>query len=331
MEEMYDIIIIGGGPAGMFAAFYASLRNQKVLLVEALADLGGQVQTLYPDKKIWDVAGLPGVTGRELVVHLQEQLGKFPVTVKTQTKVTDLVADGETWLVQVEGTDEAIKGRAVILATGKGAFEPRRLQVENESLLENRGLAYFAPDLSVYRGKKVAVLGGGDAAVDLATELDGVAAQTYLLHRRDQFRALEQAVLALEQTGVVKKTPLKVDQVRQESDGTLDLTLSHVKNKEEVIHLAVDNLLVQYGFSTKGMDAMHWSVDLDWDAAGLIVQDHIRTKQARLFAIGDITSYPGHSDLIATGFGQAPAAVNAAIEAINPASAGPGHSSSLNL
>ncbi|GAP03209.1 ferredoxin--NADP reductase [Fructobacillus pseudoficulneus] len=331
MEKTYDIIIVGGGPAGMFAAFYASLRNMRVLLLEALTDLGGQIQTLYPDKKIWDVAGVPGISGRGLVEQLQEQLSKFPVDVRTEAKVSDIAWQNDQWQLTVNEGEALYQGRSVILATGKGAFEPRRLQIENEKELEGRGLSYFAPDLSIYRGKKVAVLGGGDAAVDLATQLDGIAAETYLIHRRNQFRALEQAVLGLEKTDVIKKTPLKVAKAVLQEDQQLRLTLEHVKDKSQVEDLLVDQLLVQYGFLTKGQADMGWQVDLDWDAQGIVVEDHIKTKQDRLFAIGDVSSYPGHADLIATGFGQAPAAVNAAIAAIDPGQGGPGHSSSMNI
>ncbi|CAK1248598.1 NAD(P)/FAD-dependent oxidoreductase [Fructobacillus tropaeoli] len=331
MEKTYDIIIVGGGPVGLFAAFYAGLRNTKVLLLEALTDLGGQVQTLYPDKKIWDVAGLPGASGRELIDRLKKQLAKFPVDVQTEAKVTDIVRVGGNWQIAINDGQTSVTGRSVILATGKGAFEPRRLQIDNEAELEGHGLSYFAPDLSLYKNQEVAVLGGGDSAVDLAEQLDSIAKRTYLIHRRDQFRALEQAVLALEQTKVIKKTPKKVKSAQKTADGRLELTLQHVKDKDQQEQLVVDNLLVQYGFLTKGQADTGWQVDLDWDSAGIVVTDQMKTKQPGLFAIGDASSYPNHVDLIATGFGQAPAAVNAAIAAIDPDRGGPGHSSSMNL
>lgn len=331
MEKTYDIIVVGGGPVGLFAAFYAGLRNTKVLLLEALTDLGGQVQTLYPDKKIWDVAGLPGVSGRELVERLKNQLAQFPVDVQTEAKVTDIVRAGKNWHIAINGGQTSVTGRSVILATGKGAFEPRRLQIENEAELEGKGLSYFAPNLVLYQNQEVAVLGGGDSAVDLAQQLDAIAKKTYLIHRRDQFRALEQAVLALEKTKVIKKTPKKVESAQQTADGRLELTLQHVKDQGQQERLVVDNLLVQYGFLTKGQADNGWQVDLDWDSAGIVVTDQIKTKQRALFAIGDASSYLGHVDLMATGFGQAPAAVNAAIAAIDPDRSGPGHSSSMNL
>ncbi|CAK1252901.1 FAD-dependent oxidoreductase [Fructobacillus tropaeoli] len=331
MEKTYDIIIVGGGPVGLFAAFYAGLRNTKVLLLEALTDLGGQVQTLYPDKKIWDVAGLPGASGRELIDRLKKQLAKFPVDVQTEAKVTDIVRVGDNWQLTINDGQTSVTGRSVILATGKGAFEPRRLQIDNEVELEGQGLSYFAPDLSLYKNQEVAVLGGGDSAVDLAEQLDSIAKRTYLIHRRDQFRALEQAVLALEKTKVIKKTPQKVKSAQKTADGRLELMLQHVKDKDQQEQLVVDNLLVQYGFLTKGQADTGWQVDLDWDSAGIVVTDQMKTKQPALFAIGDASSYPNHVDLIATGFGQAPAAVNAAIAAIDPDRGGPGHSSSMNL
>lgn len=331
MSKMYDIIVVGAGPVGLFAGYYASLRDANVLLLEAQDALGGQVATLYPDKKIWDVAGLAGDTGRQLIDGLVKQAKRFDLPIQRGCRVTDLVRTDSGYQLTINDGEEILQSKSVILATGKGAFEPRRLQVANEAELLTAGLSYSAPDLAAFQGQTVAVLGGGDSAVDLATELASVADKTYLIHRREAFRALEQSVKALASAKVAKKTPFKVSEAVAKKDGQLVLTLTNPKDDQQSEELTVDRLIVQYGFKTAGQAERHWAIDLDWDRAGLRVEDQVKTKQPGLFAIGDVTSYPDHVDLIATGFGQAPAAVNAAIAYYNPEQAGPGHSSSLDI
>lgn len=330
MSEVYDIIVVGAGPVGLFAGYYASLRDAKVLLVEAQDTVGGQVTTLYPDKKIWDVAGLAGETGRHLIDGLLNQTKRFDLPIHTGWRLTNLVKDGQTFELEINQGEEKLQAKSVILATGKGAFEPRRLQVENEAELLSEGLSYSAPDLASFAGQRVAVLGGGDSAVDLAAELADIAKSTHLIHRRDSFRALEQSVKALDDSSVIKKTPFKVDAVKKSGDELL-LTLANPKDDGQKEELAVDRLVVQYGFKTAGQAERDWAIDLDWNRAGLLVEDLVKTKQEGLFAVGDLTTYEDHIDLIATGFGQAPAAVNAAIAYYAPELAGPGHSSSLNI
>ncbi|MBS9339133.1 NAD(P)/FAD-dependent oxidoreductase [Fructobacillus sp. M2-14] len=330
MNKTYDILIVGAGPVGLFAGYYASLRNVKVAVLEALPEIGGQVTTLYPDKKIWDVPAMAGMTGRELIQRLEEQSKRFDLPVLTNHKVTNLEKVGDEFVVEVNG-DETMLAKAVILASGKGAFSPRRLQVENEEELLGHGLAYFAPDLNAYDGREVAVLGGGDSAVDLANEIEKRAKKTTLIHRRDSFRALEQSVKELENSAVEKKTPYKVLSAVKTANGRLKLNLSLTKEKEVAESIEVDDLLVQYGFKTNGQAERDWKIDVDWDKAGLAVKNQMETKEPGLFAIGDLSSYEGHADLIATGFGQGPAAVNAAIAFYDPKQAGPGHSSSLNI
>lgn len=331
MTKMYDIIVVGAGPVGLFAGYYASLRDANVLLLEAQESLGGQVATLYPDKKIWDVAGLAGETGRQLIDGLVKQAERFSLRIMTGMRVTDLVPSEDGYTLTINDGKRILHSKTVILATGKGAFEPRRLQVENEGELLTKGLSYSAADLKEFKEQSVAVLGGGDSAVDLAAQLTDIADKTYLIHRRNEFRALEQSVNALNESAVIKKTPFKVSAVSPTEKGQLLLTLNDPKNDDVQENLQVDRLVVQYGFKTAGQAERNWSVDLDWDRAGLVVNEQVKTRQPGVFAIGDLTSYPDHVDLIATGFGQAPAAVNAAIAYYAPGQAGPGHSSSLDI
>ncbi|MBS9335492.1 NAD(P)/FAD-dependent oxidoreductase [Fructobacillus sp. M1-13] len=330
-KEMYDIVVVGAGPVGLFAGYYASLRDAKVLIIEAKETVGGQVKALYPDKKIWDVAGLAGETGRQLIEGLKTQAKRFDTPIRTNTRLTGLKKEAGYFVLELNAGEQELLSKTVILATGKGAFEPRRLQVVNESALLKSGLSYEAIKLAEFAGKRVAVLGGGDSAVDLANELANLSEETYLIHRRENFRAMEQSVKQLNASSVIQKTPYKVQAVRQMPSGQLLISLADPKQEGQIEQLLVDRLVVQYGFKTAGQEIRDWPIDLNWDKAGLVVSEQIKTKQEGLFAIGDLSSYPEHVDLIATGFGQAPAAVNAALALSAPEKGGPGHSSSLPI
>ncbi|CAH1851706.1 NAD(P)/FAD-dependent oxidoreductase [Convivina praedatoris] len=328
MTEVYDIVIIGGGPVGMFAAFYASLRDAKVALIEALPELGGQPLALYPDKKIYDVPGLLGVTGRDLVTNLKEQMGLFKVDILTDTTIINASRANDLFTLT---TDKAtiLLAKTVIMATGKGSFEPRRLQIEEASKFEGVGLSYFLSQPEVLAHKIVAIVGGGDSAVELALAVEPYAKKTYLIHRRERFRALEQSVKQLENSQVEVLTPKKVTGIERRANGQLQVNLSHIKEANVTENLLADQLIVQYGFISQDQVIREWDVAPERDLYGVLVRENFVTSQPGLFAIGDVNSYPGQADLIAIGFGQAPEAVNAAIRCFDPDRGGPGHSSSL--
>ncbi|WEV54420.1 NAD(P)/FAD-dependent oxidoreductase [Leuconostocaceae bacterium ESL0723] len=328
MTETYDIAVIGGGPVGMFAAFYASLRDCKVALIEALPDLGGQPLALYPEKKVYDVPGLAGLTSREMVVKLKEQLDLFDVDVYRDSTVTDLVSQGSDFDLTIKGSEQ-IAAHSVVLATGKGSFQPRKIQLSNHEELLNNGLAYFASHPQDVTGKTVAVVGGGDSAVDTALLLNEHAAKTYLVHRRDKFRAMEQSVKALQHSSVDVQTPRKVAAITQAGDH-LDLTLEAVTGGDAQT-LPVDLVVVQYGFIAQDKNMRNWDVQFDRQPDGLVVARNQATNQAGIFAIGDVVANLDRTDLIAVGLGQAPVAVNAAVHYFDPDRGGPGHSSDLNL
>ncbi|MDF7637592.1 NAD(P)/FAD-dependent oxidoreductase [Leuconostocaceae bacterium ESL0958] len=332
MEEMYDITVIGGGPAGLFAAFYAALRNCRVLLLEALPALGGQPATLYPEKKIWDVPGQVGVRARDLVQALEAQLTRFPVDIVTDSKVTDLVSGDQGFELTVNDGQAHYRSKTVIVATGHGAFEPRRLQLANEVALTGQGLTYFAPNPAAFAGQRVAVLGGGDSALDLALTLAEKADQVYLIHRRVQFRALESTVKALQQSRVIQKLAAKIV-AAQPVNQQLALDLAAAKDRADTVQeqLLVDQLIVQFGFLSKDQTLQAWALPLTRTDRGVLVTDQVATNIPGLYAIGDVSDYGGHVDLIATAFGQGPSAVNAAVAFFDPDRGGPGHSSALDL
>ena len=193
VQHVYEITVIGGGPVGMFAAFYAGLRQADVLLLESLDELGGQTGNLYPAKILYDIGGFPHVSGKDLVAQLKTQLMHFKPDVKTATEVQTIdEADDGTFILHTSQGDFHTK--TVIVATGGGAFTPRKLAVDYDPALEGQQLFYFVQDLETFRDQEVAIAGGGDSAIDWALALEPIARHVTLIHRRSKFRGLETRV-----------------------------------------------------------------------------------------------------------------------------------------
>ena len=208
-KRMTDFIIIGGGPAGLFAAFYSGMRQASVKLIESMPQLGGQLAALYPEKYIYDVAGFPKVTAQELVDRLKTQLEAFKPEIRLGEKVLQVKKQEERSFEVV--TDKGVHyAKAVIVTAGVGAFEPRRLELPGASVYEGVNLHYFVSDMNRFKGKRVLISGGGDSAVDWALMLEPVAASVTLVHRRDKFRAHEHSVERLAASSVRVVTPAEI-------------------------------------------------------------------------------------------------------------------------
>ncbi len=208
MSQLYDITIVGGGPVGLFAAFYAHLRQAKVQIIDSLPQLGGQPAILYPEKQILDVPGFPNLTGEELTNRLIEQLNGFDTPIHLNETVLEIEKQEEGFAITTSKGSHLTK--TVIIAMGGGAFKPRPLELENVEDYEN--IHYHVSNIQQYAGKKVTILGGGDSAVDWALAFEKIAPTT-LVHRRDNFRALEHSVQALQESSVTIKTPFVPSQL----------------------------------------------------------------------------------------------------------------------
>lgn len=321
--EVYDITIIGAGPVGMFAAFYAGMRNAKTKIIDTLPQLGGQLATLYPEKYIYDIPGFPKVKAGELVQNLEKQLRTFNQTYCLGEQVVSLTQDDE--LLEITTDKQTHYSKAVILALGNGSFQPRKLTVPGTERFEQAGIDYYVPDLMKYAGKKVAIAGGGDSAIDWALMLEPLAAEVYLIHRRPEFRAHEHSVNQLKASSISLLTPYVISEVTG-SQQLEQLKLQEVKTKESV-ELTVDYLIVNYGFSSS-LDVKDWG--LTSNRQGIFVQSDMQTSLPGVYACGDVALYDGKIKLIATGFGEAPTAVNNALHFIDPKNrTQPMHSTSL--
>ncbi|REK60530.1 MULTISPECIES: NAD(P)/FAD-dependent oxidoreductase [Cohnella] len=327
LGEVRDVAVIGGGPAGMFAAFYGGMRKMSVTLIESMPQLGGQLAALYPEKHIYDVAGFPKITAQELVDNLRRQMRHFEPEIRLEEKVRN-VRKLEERLFEIETDKSVLYARAVIITAGVGAFEPRRLELPEAARFEKSNLHYFVGNLETFRGKRVLVSGGGDSAVDWSLMLEPIAEQVTLVHRRDKFRAHEHSVELLKKSKVNIVVPTEITALHGD-DAIRKVTLTHTKTGETT-DVEVDAVIVNFGFVSSLGPIAEWGLEIR--DGSIVVDSRMETSVPGIFAAGDITTYPGKLKLIAVGFGEAPTAINNAKVYIDPdAKLSPGHSSNLKL
>lgn len=323
-----ELTIIGGGPVGLFAAYYARLRNVHVRVIESLPTVGGQITALYPQKQILDVAGFVDVTGAELVSQLKTQAKQLNPEIVTNTIVNDVIAINNGFNVVTSAGD--FHSDAVILATGRGNFTPRKLPFDDLPMTVTKHLHYVIGDGTDFTGKRVLVAGGGDTAVEAALALTKHATTVHLMHRRATFRALEHTVMQLQASDVQLEVPYLISGVAANADGSLTVKMQEVLG-DDVKVVNVDEVVVSYGFLTDNLMMDNWQVQAKQVRGSFVVDQRLATDVPGLFVIGDAATYPGRTELLSTGFGEAPLAVNAAVQFIDPSRRGPIHSSSLKI
>lgn len=315
-DKIYDISIIGGGPAGMFAAYFARLRNLDVALIESLPKLGGQPETLYAQKHIYDVAALPKISGTDLSKQLATQLNTLDCDKYLSTSVSSIDRnEDDTWTIKTNKGE--ITSKAIIIAIGNGAFEPRKLTFEYDQSLEENNLSYFVNNIEDYIGKDVLVAGGGDSAVDWSIDLSKIAKHTSLIHRRNKYRAMESSVERLNASAVEQLNPFIIKEVNYNPDDhkKIDVTLKMVKS-DKIKIVTADKLLVNYGFVSDSRVLRDWNIDLQ--GPFVKVSQEMETNLPNVFAIGDIVTYPGKLQLITTAFAEGPIAVTKALRNLYP-------------
>jgi len=325
-QKVYDITIIGGGPTGLFTAFYGGMRQASVKIIESLPQLGGQLSTLYPEKYIYDVAGFPKIRAQELINNLKEQMAKFNPTIVLEEAVDQLerLEDGTFKLTTSKGIHYT---KAIIITAGNGAFQPRRLEVEDALKYEKSNLHYFVDDLNKFAGQKVVICGGGDSAVDWALMLENIAEKVYIVHRRDKFRAHEHSVENLQNSKVDIKVPYIPSAITGDDEKIHQIELEHANTGEKEI-IDLDALIVNFGFISSLGPIKNWGLEIEKNS--VVVNSKMETNIAGIYAAGDICTYEGKVKLIACGFGEAPVAVNNAKSYIDPkAKVQPLHSTSM--
>jgi len=327
-DDIHDVTIVGGGPVGLFGAFYAGMRQMKAKIIDSLPELGGQLAALYPEKYIYDMPGFPKVLARDLVADMISQGTRFGATICLDEKVTrlDHGADGVITLTTHRGVH---RSRTVMLATGAGAFSPIKLKAVGLDQFEERGVHYFVKDKTHFNGKKVLIIGGGDSAVDWCMNLEPHAANITLIHRRDVFRAHEESVdWLLNRSRVDVKLWWELRHV-EGADGVERVVIVNNKTGEESA-FEVDAVLLNLGFKADIGPIRDWGITLDGNK--IPVDRFMQTNLPGVYAAGDISTYDGKLDLIATGVGEICTAVYHAKTLVDPAARFKQvHSSNLTL
>jgi ferredoxin/flavodoxin---NADP+ reductase len=323
-RDVYDITIIGGGPVGLFAAFYAGLRAMRTKVIDSHHELGGQLAALYPDKFVYDVGGFPAVLARTLAAELTKQAMQYRPTVVLGQQVEG-VRNLPGGLIELETESGPHCSRSVIVAAGGGAFTPKRL-AGPIGAYEGRGLHYGVRDPWSFRGKRTLVIGGGDSAVDWALALSGIAASVTLIHRGERFRAMERSMQKVLASPVTLRTYCELKNLAGDQHVERATIIDNRTREEEA--LTIDDVLVNVGFTSTLGPVRRWGLRLD--EGGVAVGSRMETSMPGVYAAGDIASYPGKLKLIATGFGEAATAVNHAKACLAPTErVFPGHSTTL--
>ncbi|GLW92758.1 NAD(P)/FAD-dependent oxidoreductase [Actinokineospora globicatena] len=315
-----DLLIIGAGPTGLFAAYYAGFRDLRTAVVDSLPEAGGQITAMYPEKQIFDVAGFPSVRGRDLVTALVEQADQWKPTYLLGRRALTLSEVDDRFHVELDG-GAVVDAGAVLITAGIGEFTPRPLPAGNGWL--GRGMVHFVPSLEVHRDQDVVIVGGGDSAFDWALALHPIATSVTLVHRRAKFRAMPATVRQVEALGVRIITDAQVTDLRGDDDGLHEVELS--VGGESVV-LPAQAVVAALGFTADLGPIDSWGLEVDHRS--ITVDTTMRTARDKIYAAGDVAAYPGKVKLIATGFGEAATAVNNIAVALDPdAHLFPGHSS----
>lgn len=316
-----DIAVVGAGPVGLYGAYCAGFRALRTVVVDALPECGGQITALYPEKEIRDIAAVPGARGRDVVSALKAQADEYGPTYLLGRQAVGLShsAEGHPQIALSDGT--VVDAGAVVLTAGIGTFTPRPLPAGEEFL--GRGLSYFVPNPAEYEDMDVLVVGGGDSAVDWTLALYPIARSVTLVHRRGRFRAHAASVREVHECGAEIVTNAQVetligdDQVREAH--------LRVDGEEEVQVRKVDAVVAALGFISDIGPLAGWGMDLD--RRSIVVDTRMRSSVDRVYAAGDVTTYPGKVRLMSVGFGEVATAVNNAAVALDPdLSLFPGHS-----
>ncbi len=328
----YELVIIGGGPTGLFATFLAGLRDIKSITLEALDYTGGQIPELYPEKTVYDVQGIPRINAMELRDRMYEQAKTFNSEIALNSKVSDIIQSDNRFTIEVNG-EQKYTCKAVLICTGIGDFEPRKLGCAGEDQFYHKGVDYTVKDIKRFSNKTVAVIGGGDAALDYANELSSYAKKIYVIHHSEKFKAAEKTLkdaLSNSKIEVVMNTSV----TKMSGDNYIkSITLHNEIDKTEK-NMDIDEVIIAIGHIGKAN--VFKSVKLETNATGrnILVSQGYETNIKGIYAVGDIATIEGESihPLIAVDGGDAYNAINYIKKFLTPnASIFGGHSSNLNI
>jgi thioredoxin reductase (NADPH) len=320
MEQIStDVAIVGAGPAGLFAVFECGMLKMRAVLIDTLADVGGQCSALYPEKPIYDIPAHPGIEAGALIGQLEAQIAPFAAPRLLGRRVETLSGEAGAFMLTTDRGDR-VEAKAVIIAAGAGAFGPNRPPLEGLAAFEAAGaVQYFVKSREALRGKRVVIAGGGDSAVDWALALADIAARVSVVHRRAKFRAAPQSAAALDAAAAAGRLDLVIPYQLHALHGAAGrLESVEVADLDgATMHVPADVLLPFFGLAMELGPIAEWGLDL--------AQHHLRVDPATMatstpgiFAIGDIVTYPGKLKLILQGFSEGAVAAHAIHPIVHP-------------
>lgn len=317
MTTIADVLIIGGGPTGLYASFYAGLRDLSVVLFEAQAELGGKIN-FYPEKMVWDVGALPPTKGKKVKEHLIEQAKLFDPTIYLKTKIIELTKEDDLFYA-VDDQGRTHVGRTVLVCIGGGVVSPQKLPCFIHNNVDNY-IHYQFPDQQAIQGKHLVISGGGDAAVDYAIEAASYGAKVSLCYRGEKLKAHEAQVKKMKAEGIQVLMNHTIDGVNQAETFNMVLRLKKSANQETIDFLC-DHLLIQHGYDRDSALLDKVSFDLArHEDFYLNCEIPTKTSHPGVFAAGDIHYFKGKVNLLAGAFQDAAQAVNQIKQYLEPAS-----------
>ncbi len=297
-----DVLIVGAGPIGLFAVFELGLLDIKAHLVDILDKVGGQCAELYPEKPIYDIPGIPIITGHGLTDALMHQIKPFGPTFHLGEMVTTLEKIGDPLFRVATDRGKVFETKCVVIAAGGGSFQPKRPPINGIEPYENTSVFYAVRKMDAFRDKRLLIVGGGDSALDWTLNLQPIAKRLTLVHRRDDFRGAPDSVNKMRALVAAGAMDLKIGQVSGLEGGDGQLSACSVKgNDGAVTRIDIDAMLPFFGLTMKLGPVADWGLKLE-DELIPVDTAAFETSMPGLFAIGDINTYPGKLKLILSGF-----------------------------
>jgi len=316
-----DVLIVGAGPAGLFAVFELGLLDIRAHVVDILPRAGGQCSELYPEKPIYDIPGYPLVTGQGLTDNLLKQIEPFSPTFHFNEMVEALKPVGTPEAPAFEITTDAgtkFRTKLVFVAAGGGSFQPKKPPIAGIESYENKSVFYAVRRMEDFRDRDVVIVGGGDSALDWTLNLQPIAKSLTLVHRRDQFRAAPHSVNALQELIAEKKVDFRLGQITSVAGAEGHLSSVTIRGNDNVDSiLPADRLMPFFGLTMKLGPVAEWGLNLEENLVP-VDTERFETNQPGIFAIGDINTYPGKLKLILCGFHEAALAAQKAHRYIYP-------------
>ncbi len=297
-----DALIIGAGPCGLFAVFELGLLDIKCHLIDILDKIGGQCAELYPEKPIYDIPGIPMVTGQGLTDALMEQIKPFGATFHLNEMVETIEKIGDPLFRVTTDAGQVFETKVVIISAGGGSFQPKRPPVPGIEAYEGKSVHYSVRKMEMFRDKDILIVGGGDSALDWTLNLHPIAKSMTLLHRRDDFRAAPHSVEQMRKLVADGKMQMKLGQVTSLEGEGGQISAAVVKGNDNATFKVDCNIMLPFfGLTMKLGPVANWGVKLENNLVP-VETSAFETNVPGIFAIGDINTYPGKLKLILSGF-----------------------------